>query len=384
MGRPTRGWGRTTLGLGSLLCCLAVLAGAAPAAMSDVVSTFDSDDEGWVVEGDTVAPATYVATGGNPDGFISVTDSAAGGVMYWSAPAKFLGDVSAAYGNSLSFDLRQDLAANPFEDSDVVLESGDTTLHFDAGADPGTTFTNYVVPMTEAGWHADSLTGPLVTQAQFLAVLTDLTQLRIRAEYRTGPDTDDLDNVVLTVPAGPPDPVLGVSVNLRPISGTVTVDIPGDDQGFIPIEAAVQVPVGSKVNTRQGRVLLSSAKQEGGTQSALFYDGLFGIRQSTGSDLTKLRLRERPKCSGARGQRSPRASRKRRPGLWGSGSGNFSTQGNHGSASVRGTEWLLFEACGGVTGTTVKDGVVAFRNFYTRRTTLVRAGETALARPPAR
>ena len=383
MGRPARGRGRTIAGVGSLLCCLTVLSGAAPAALADVVSTFDTDDEGWVVEGDPTT-AFFVPTGGNPDGYVSATDSGSGDVMYWSAPAKFLGDVSEAYGNSLSFDLRQDQATNPFEDSDVILESGKTTLHFDTPTNPGTTFTNYVVPMTEAGWHLDSLTGPLATQEQFLSVLTDLTKLRIRAEYRSGVDTDDLDNVILGAPTDLPDPVLGVSVNLRPVSGVVTVDIPGDDQGFIPIEAAVQVPVTSKVNTRQGRVLLSSAKQEGGTQSALFYDGLFQIRQGTGSDLTKLRLRERPKCSGARGERSPRASRKRKPGLWGSGNGNFSTQGNHGSASVRGTEWLLFEACGGITGTTVKEGVVAFRNFYTRKTTLVRAGQTVLARPPKR
>ncbi len=97
-----------------------------------------------------------------------------------------------------------------------------------------------------------------------------------------------------------------------------------------------------------------------------------------------MRLRERPKCGGVGGSRDTLASHKRRPGLWGSGNGNFATQGNHGSASVRGTKWLIFEACGGITGTKVKQGRVLSRNFYTGRRTIVRAGETAIARPPRR
>ena len=96
------------------------------------------------------------------------------------------------------------------------------------------------------------------------------------------------------------------------------------------------------------------------------------------------RLLGRQQCTPAADAGSGRnalASRKRKPSLWGSGNGNFASSGNHGSASVRGTKWLIFEQCGGITGTFVKQGVVAFRNFYTGRTTLVRRGQTAFARP---
>ena len=182
-----------------------------------------------------------------------------------------------------------------------------------------------------------------------------------------------------------PAPVQGVAVNLVPVSGTVRVDIPGDAAGFVPLDQAAQVPVGSKVDTTAGRVSLTSATASGGTQTADFYGGLFVIKQGTGSDQTTARLRGKQQCGGAAGTgRNPLASRKRKPSLWGSGSGHFSSSGNHGSASVRGTTWLIFEQCGGITGTKVTEGKVSFKNFYTGKTRLVKQGQTALAKPVPR
>ncbi len=178
-----------------------------------------------------------------------------------------------------------------------------------------------------------------------------------------------------------PAPVLGKTVNASTVSGKVRVDVPRDGQGFIALDEATQVPVGTKVDTRRGRVAITSATSQGGTQSADFFKARFQIRQRAKKDLTTMKILERPQCGVGRDSREELASRKRKPGLWGSGNGNFATQGNHGSASVRGTEWLLFEACGGVTGVRVKEGRVRFRNFYTRRSTIVNAGETAIARP---
>ena len=56
----------------------------------------------------------------------------------------------------------------------------------------------------------------------------------------------------------PPEPEQGETTNLDPIEGEVTVDIPGDGLGPIPIQHAVQVPVGTIVDTRNGRVALTS------------------------------------------------------------------------------------------------------------------------------
>src|SRR5690242_410409 len=82
-------------------------------ARGDIVSTFDTGDEGWrVVSFENLTTdnfsikATYTptfnASGGNPGGFISTTDQDDGDLTF-SAPAKFLGNVGGATG--LSYDL---------------------------------------------------------------------------------------------------------------------------------------------------------------------------------------------------------------------------------------------------------------------------------------
>ena len=56
------------------------------------------------------------------------------------------------------------------------------------------------------GWKVGDRNGPAATNAQILAVLSNVTDFRIRAEYINGSDTGSLDNVEITagvpVPAG--------------------------------------------------------------------------------------------------------------------------------------------------------------------------------------
>src|SRR5207247_11250019 len=60
----------------------------------------------------------------------------------------------------------------------------------------------YMVGLNEqAGWRNGSLAGPPPTQEQMLRVLSSLTELRIRGEYSTTPDTGGLDNVILLAPS---------------------------------------------------------------------------------------------------------------------------------------------------------------------------------------
>ena len=171
------------------------------------ISTFDTDNEGWTAIGDTATPVVFVTTNGNPPGCAQVEDSVVGGVMYFSAPAKFLGDHSDAYGTDLKFDLMQKYPDSPNQcddsDGDIILQGGGLTLAYDTAANPANgSWTSYSVPLLEtAGWHLTNLSGAAPTQAQFQSVLANLTSLRIRAEYQTGPDTDSIDNVRL----GPPD-----------------------------------------------------------------------------------------------------------------------------------------------------------------------------------
>ena len=178
---------------------------AVPAGAQGVVaqSTFDVDDEGWLVGGPIPDPPGYFATGGNPGGFIRGFDASGstGGRAFWAfiAPAAYLGDVSAAYGGALSFDLRQDIEdGTPFNDDDVTLIGGGFTIVIDAGPNPATTWTSYSVPFVEtAGWVHDGTSQP-PTMAEMQAVLGSLSEFWIRGEFIAGNDSADLDNVVLT------------------------------------------------------------------------------------------------------------------------------------------------------------------------------------------
>lgn len=173
------------------------------------VSRFDENDEGWTVVGDAEAAApVYHATGGNPGGYIEITDLAIGGIWYWQAPASFLGDKRVAYGRVLSFDLRQSQLDKQFDADDIKLQGGNPliTLVLSTAMNPGKSWTSYAVNLDpSAGWR-DAETGSPATEAQLRGVLTSLSLLQIRGEYRTGDDIGGLDNVVFG--AGPPPPPL--------------------------------------------------------------------------------------------------------------------------------------------------------------------------------
>ena len=188
--------------------------------------------------------------------------------------------------------------------------------------------------------------------------------------------TDNTTHRILRVRPGPAGatPVLGQSVTASPVSGTVLVRQKGG-QSFEPLTGAESVPVGSSVDTTEGRVALTSATKDGETQTAEFFDGQFQVRQGRRSDLTTLALEGRvgPCAGGARN-----AARGRVQHLWGSGKGHFKSKGRHGAGTVRGTVWLTAESCKG-TLFKVKEGVVSVRDFTRDRTVVVRAGERYLA-----
>jgi len=166
-------------------------------AQTTVTSTFDSNLDGWTIEGLASGP-TFVSAGGNPGGYIYGED-AGGDDWYFKAPTKFLANQSVAYGGSLSFDLRQYYTSSPYDTDDIIIEGGGLRIVFDTPNNPGTTWTHYQVQLTEtAGWKKNSLSGTAPTAAEIKTVLGSITKLLIRGEYQNGADKCDLDNVILT------------------------------------------------------------------------------------------------------------------------------------------------------------------------------------------
>jgi hypothetical protein len=171
-------------------------------------STFDTDQDGWLVAElhwptsgppysvlNTQTP-NWVAAGGNPGGHLENSING-DSTVYWSAPAKFLGSLSTIYGGTLSFDLFDAPADNPFNQEDIILIGGGKTVVFDMG-NIGPQWTHYSVRLTENAWKLDNLAGSPATQADMLTVFGNLNTMYIRGEYQLGADTRGIDNVVLT------------------------------------------------------------------------------------------------------------------------------------------------------------------------------------------
>jgi FG-GAP-like repeat/FG-GAP repeat len=175
-----------------------------------------------------------------------------------------------------------------------------------------------------------------------------------------------------------PTPVAGKTVNLLPVSGRVTLRRPGS-KTYARLTAGAQIPVGSSVDTRAGRVTIVAAQGKGKTASADFSDGLFTLTQTKGSKpLTTLTLTEKLGCPRA-GRASAAARKPKSRKLWGDGSGSFRTRGQYSAATVRGTRWLTQDTCG-ATLTRVAKGVVSVRDEVEHRTVIVRAGHRYTAR----
>jgi hypothetical protein len=203
--------------------------------------------------------------------------------------------------------------------------------------------------------------------------------------------------------------VPGKSVVARVVSGTVFVKLPtgykpratSAAKGFVPFRGAANLPVGTQLDTRKGRVNLTSAADTGGkkTQASDFYDGIFQVKQALPKKKSKKAVAlitdvvmkgqlPRSGCARLKGASvaTVDAKKKAKKGphsvlgkLWGNGKGKFRTDGKYSSATVRGTIWLVEDRCDG-TLTKVARGVVTVRDIKRKKTVKVRAGHSYLAR----
>jgi CSLREA domain-containing protein len=179
-----------------------------------------------------------------------------------------------------------------------------------------------------------------------------------------------------------PPPVVRKSVNALPKSGTVKVKLPGTRK-FIVLAKGQQLPVGTVIDTRKGRVtLIAASNKSGGTATATFYDGIFKIGQTKGSrPITELTLVEKLTGCKSSGKASAAAKKKKvkKRRLWGNGKGRFRTKGKHSAATVVGTKWLVEDRCTS-TRTRVARARVSVRDFVKRKTVIVKAGRKYVAR----
>jgi hypothetical protein len=195
-------------------------------------------------------------------------------------------------------------------------------------------------------------------------------------------------------------PVVGKSVNVAPVEGTVLVKLPkranarkwklspAATKGFVPLSMAQQVPVGSTLDTTRGRIQMQTAQTAGSnvkTQSGEFYQGVFEFTQPKSKNpITTLTLNGALSCTGSGGKKALAKKKKAKSrGLWGSDhGGRFRTRGRHSSATVRGTEWFTKDTCT-TTTTVVRKGSVTVQDFAKKKKVVVKQGHKYVARARA-
>lgn len=170
------------------------------------VSTFDLNADGWMngnFDGLTASPSNvnYFSNGGNPGGYIQVYDN-----YLWNAflaPAKFLGNQSAAYMGTLTLDIYDALVDPNIPSPMLSLSDGSQFIYSPGILDNlvlGPPFHTFSVQfLASTGW-TDPL-GHTISEATLQSVLANLHVLAIDADWHTGDDDVHLDNVILSGPS---------------------------------------------------------------------------------------------------------------------------------------------------------------------------------------
>ena len=134
-----------------------------------------------------------------------------------------------------------------------------------------------------------------------------------------------------------------------------------------------RAPVGTSIDTRRGKIRLTTAARNGKKQTGSFGGGVMQVRQprrARGRVDIYLRGADFARCGARRSGVGANASYVRRDPvrrLWGRDrGGRFRTFGRHSQATVRGTRWLTKDTCAG-TLTVVTQGAVVVRDFARHR-----------------
>jgi virginiamycin B lyase len=288
----------------------------------------------------------------------------------------------------------------------AVTDASDSTATLRGAVVPASQATTYFFQYgrtasygrTTAAANAGQGGGTIGVQATVTGLLAS-TSYHYRVVATNGTDTTYGPDRTFTTTATPsvapvlaqpaadataPKPVFTRSVVVGAASGQVSVKLKGTST-FVALTSDVSVPTGSELNTTKGSVALTSALDTNGkTQTATFSGGRFKVLQTTrGRGMTDLYLTgPKPgRCMAPnRATASYAATTKKTRSLWGRDDhGRFRTHGRDSVATVRGTRWFTQDRCDG-TLTRVTQGAVSVRDLHRKRTKIVRAGHSYLAR----
>ncbi|MEQ8818966.1 MAG: laminin B domain-containing protein [Sumerlaeia bacterium] len=199
------------------LCLIAQCAAQAPL----VSERFDTGDGGWLavnvngldvcggaVDGSPLSPNS-VEDGGHPGGYFRYFEPAITGIdPLLRAPTGFSGDLSAAFGGWFRYDRRMDRTSICPRRNDVFLRAEidgvPVTLFASNQGSPTLGWRPARVPLIGAAWRFGDCNGPNATDAQLMQALSSVLSVSIAAEYRSGDENQDIDNVMIIPDDGAP------------------------------------------------------------------------------------------------------------------------------------------------------------------------------------
>jgi hypothetical protein len=283
-------------------------------------------------------------------------------------------------------------AAAPIASTGTATSVGSTTATLNGNVDPQGEDTTYHVEWGTTTAYGNStpvrLTGA-GTVSQFVSEpitgLTPGTTYHYRLVATNPSGTSNGTDQVFFTQAGPASPQFAREVGADTVSGTVRVRVPGSNT-FAVLGPADQIPVGSVVDARGGRVRITIADRSGKLWSTDFYEGLFRVtqpRRLKGIAEMVLVGGNRKVCGRAAVHAAGKPRGKSVRHLWASGSGPFRTKGGYASAAVRGTTWNTDDRCNG-TLVTVTEGSVTVRDLVKKKNVVVVAGRQYFARARGR
>ncbi len=182
-------------------------------------------------------------------------------------------------------------------------------------------------------------------------------------------------------------PQVGSQAEVGTVSGTVTVKLKGTSR-YAPLGPGALISDGSEIEATNGRVRLTVSLPDGKTQTAEAFGGRFQIEQEK-NGFTKLvltlALTGCPRQTLPKGSASAASILRNQPlkrHLWVTEKGGkWGTNGRFVSTSVEGTTWLTTDECKRSI-VFLKEGRLKVRNLVTKKTKLLTAGHSYIAKDP--
>ncbi len=312
----------------------------------------------------SVEPSSGPAAGGS-EVTITGTGFVSGAAVVIGSPAESVNVIS-------STEIRAVTAATPAGSDEVVVSDANGT------SENGPSFTYTSPPPAQEKTTTTSTTTTTTTT-------TTTPTPHIAASGVLGSSEQEL-----------PAPVLATSGNIKRVTGTIYIKLPGSS-GFTVLSPQAHVPFGTVIDATSGHVQVITAGPSG-PETITYYGGVFKLTQSRkGSVIATLTGGSRVGCPVAKRNtrhldsdgdfdndsyaRAARSTKRVVRKLWSEGHGHYTTKGSYATGAVLGTRWLTEDLCDG-TLIHVSTDMVLVTNLRTHRKVIVRAGHSIFVKAP--